>query len=276
MFVYPHKLMIKTCGATTLLKSLPLIMDIAKIHCGFSSVYRVFYSRKSFLFPERQVGPHRSWDEEVEYLDAHVQNGEAFVAGEPDDQWFLYLTPPAYDAPTHDDTIEILMTQLDRKAMLPFYQKPDEPSGVPGGQRVDRDTGLETVYPKAQVDSYLFEPCGYSANGLLDEGYYTIHVTPEPQCSYASFETTIPATASHPLQQVGKHRDPRVESARMLIRQVVDIFQPGRFTATYFRPTDDASVVTNTMDRFGGYKRTEKRVRAFHGYDFCLAQYTKI
>ena len=71
MFVYPHKLILKTCGTTTLLLALPEILNVARRYCGFEKVWRVFYSRKAFMFPERQVGVHRSWDSEVEFLNKH-------------------------------------------------------------------------------------------------------------------------------------------------------------------------------------------------------------
>ncbi|KAI8388411.1 S-adenosylmethionine decarboxylase [Radiomyces spectabilis] len=320
MFVYPHKLVIKTCGTTTLLKALPYIMEIARLRCGYDTVHRLFYSRKSFMFPEKQPGPHHSWDAEVQYLDDHFDNGAAYVIGDTNiDQWYLYLTgvnpgslrsshldqlmaetdglnwmasknwskmqqvrsvlhadlgyfQRGYSG--HDETIEILMTQLDRSAMEPFYHQLDEPSGLVGGRRVDADTGLEAIYPDAKVDSFLFEPCGYSANGLQKDGYYTIHVTPEPQCSYASFETTIPVSSSHPNPQ---HCD--ATSARTLIRQVINVFQPGSFTVTYFAshtPKEDNNIhkLVRTMAPFDGYKRKDRILYEFEGYDLIFAHYT--
>ncbi|KAI9322524.1 S-adenosylmethionine decarboxylase [Dichotomocladium elegans] len=329
MFVYPHKLIIKTCGATTLLSALPLILDIAKTHCGYQTTHRLFYSRKSFMFPEKQLEPHRCWDDEVRYLDTFfgmyrlfhaaicraltsiLAQGAAYTVGDTNgDEWYLYMTTPteipAVVSPCskplfqpqrqlrkrrqvsvprsrRDQTIEILMTQLNPAAMKPFYHRAGEPAGLEGGRRVDLETGLAKVYPSANVDSYLFEPCGYSANGLLDEGYYTIHVTPEPQCSYASFETTIPAIVSHAVKNPGKLREGSAEAVCMLIRQVIDIFQPGTFTVTHFASrnedddgTDQLGKMLQSMCNYGGYKRKDRICYEFDGYDLVFGQYKKI
>lgn len=181
---------------------------------------------------------------------------------------------------THDETIEILMTELNPEAMRAFYHRDDEPAGLIGGKRVDMETGLDQLYPEANVDSYLFEPCGYSCNGLLDDGYYTIHVTPEPQCSYASFETTIPVK---PVDTPGKNGHGREEAVRKLIRQVMDIFQPGSLTITYFSSHSDAdqqvdniNKLVRTVDQFGGYRRKDKIIHEFEGYDFIFAHYKKL
>jgi S-adenosylmethionine decarboxylase len=69
MFIYPHKIILKTCGTTTLLIAIPRLLEIASEYCQLNKVWRVFYSRKNFVFPEAQLGPHKDWNEEVKFLD---------------------------------------------------------------------------------------------------------------------------------------------------------------------------------------------------------------
>ena len=109
MFVFPHKLILKTCGTTTLLLGLRRMLRIAAVNAGFpahnspslneiktaATPYRVFYSRKNFLFPDKQRGPHRSWKDEVKYLDDMFVDGSAYMVGKMNgDHWYLYLTTP--------------------------------------------------------------------------------------------------------------------------------------------------------------------------------------
>lgn len=65
MFVYSNRLILKTCGTTTLLNAVPCILKVVEKHCNISQIDAIFYSRKSFLFPERQKYPHGSWNDEV-------------------------------------------------------------------------------------------------------------------------------------------------------------------------------------------------------------------
>ncbi|PSS37875.1 hypothetical protein PHLCEN_2v343 [Hermanssonia centrifuga] len=97
-FVSPHRLILKTCGTTLNLLGLPRILEIARAHAALPSVYRCFYSRKAFMFPERQHGPHRDWRAEVEYLDHIFPNGAAYTVGKVNgDHWLLYITGPGED-----------------------------------------------------------------------------------------------------------------------------------------------------------------------------------
>ena len=58
LFVYPERLMLKTCGTTQLLAAVPLLLKLAQglgMHACCTK-----YSRASFLFPEKQVRIARS------------------------------------------------------------------------------------------------------------------------------------------------------------------------------------------------------------------------
>ena len=417
MFVFPHKVVLKTCGTTTLLWGLPRLLEIAALDAGFPHVvaqptrgiaaaatpYRVFYSRKNFLYPEQQRGPHRSWRDEVKFLDQRFQGGSAYMIGKMNgEHWYLYitgpdtrLTPPPSPGrefldiletetkfvshpqrllPEHptdedeDETLEILMTDLDEKNARQFYLEdasavaegrylqrtrearkeaiqalgpiseerceslggstvinsaantrahsegsfdvfeqtssdhagfssdedeltfPEEltTEGHALGTVVSETCGLADVYPTskypdASIDAYLFTPCGFSANGVIPapggapDGhkkgsdathYFTVHVTPEPQCSYASFETNVPA------RQTGR------ETAEV-VEHVVGIFKPGRFSVTIFeaKPSGEdfgAGTKKNArMECIKGYRRIDRIVHDLDGYDLVFRYYER-
>jgi len=211
LFVFPTKLMIKTCGTTTLLKIIPKLLQFARM-CQLEIEY-VMYSRKNFLFPDKQIAPHLSWSHELEYLDEHF-DGQSYVLGPINkDHWYLYVADYSEpcDAASKEVTLELMMHKLDRMAASQFYRK----EGL--GDR-DKFPGVMELVEEQQTDEFNFTPCGYSMNGLADSVYSTIHVTPEPQCSYASFETNCSAS-----------------SYKQMILRVFDIFKPGTVTLTLFR-----------------------------------------
>ena len=79
LFVYSHKIVLKTCGTTTLLRCIPALLAAA---AKFGLVVEwISFTRKDFLFPKRQAFPHTSFDEEVKFLLAHFPEGSAYVLG---------------------------------------------------------------------------------------------------------------------------------------------------------------------------------------------------
>jgi S-adenosylmethionine decarboxylase len=388
MFVFPHKLILKTCGTTTLLSGLPELLRIAAREAGFidggdtaAVPYRVFYSRKSFMFPQKQMHPHRSWKDEVDCLDRWFGNGSAYMLGKTNgEHWYLYLTTPGLELTPpltpqsepadlefvdehteiktlqlledeavlfknigggrdggcgngiFDETLEVLMTDLDPVKARQFYL--EDASAVAAGQYrkqngdvssasedtdeefdgksvdsgfvdlpddlkseghalgavVSETCGLNDVYPRtnypdARIDSYIFAPCGYSANGVIPSPdssvatthYFTVHVTPEPHCSYASFETNVPG------RQSGR-------GTAEILEHVLSIFRPGRFSVTLFeakpaalelRPGRehfyDSSAAKRSlrMDKIKGYKRIDKIVHDLDGYDLVFRYYER-
>jgi S-adenosylmethionine decarboxylase len=141
-----------------------------------------------------------------------------------------------------------------------------------------------TEYPDARVDAYLFSPCGFSANGVVPapptaEGdkhsaahYFTVHVTPEPNCSFASFETNVPGGQSG-------------RSTAEIIEHVVDIFRPGRFSVTLFEAkgksanpygmAEKGNAGQRLVDPVRGYKRIDRIVHDFEDYDLIFRFYQR-
>jgi S-adenosylmethionine decarboxylase len=173
-----------------------------------------------------------------------------------------------------DQTVEIHMTGLSQEKMKKFYHDlAATPSGSVGGAWVDKETGIDQLYPSAEIDSYLFEPCGYSSNGLLDDRYFTFHVTPEPECSYASFESNIPVEKSH----TSKGDESPIED---LINSVLEIFDPSSFTVTYFTSHHEEhhnhNHMVHAMTTLKGYKRTNRILYELDGYDLMYGHYAKL
>lgn len=289
--MYPHKLILKTCGTTLNLLGLPRILDIAAKYCGFTTVHRFFYSRKSFMFPERQQGPHREWRAEVEYLDKifMTHRGSAYTVGKVNgDHWLLYLTNPG-DMGDHTDgfdghrdvaspgepveleqdyTLEILMTKLSPDARSAFFFPTAGSGAAPSPQEqadiVSHKLGIDALFATSMttLDAFAFTPCGYSANALLrpaagPEGYYTIHVTPEDGWSYASFECNVPLSHYPTSDEATKI----LPDLRTLIQRVVQIFQPGHLSLTLFVTS---STPPSPSDRHGEKNIIEAPVDSAH------------
>lgn len=295
MFVYERRLILKTCGTTTLLRALPRILEIARDYCGFTEIDALFYSRKSFLYPDRQPWPHTRWDNEVNYLDdifpsERFETG-AYVIGKMNgDHWCLYVCTPV-ESPfarsgyrgairaaqgqaeiqgleqKNDDsdvTFEMLMQNMSPSVAQQFWKTDSSLSEKESRAKkcqasepsVYQLTRISEIYPKASVDDYVFDPCGYSLNGLLGEDYFTIHVTPEEQCSYASFETSVSVGKMHSNHarrhccnrllddymdecdeeetQVDERKEEQYNCFIHLMRKVASVFQPKKFSTTLF------------------------------------------
>jgi S-adenosylmethionine decarboxylase len=237
-------------------------MAIAKTHASLPTVYRCFYSRKSFMFPESQLGPHRGWNDEVKFLDDIFRGGAAYTVGKVNgDHWLLYIAGPELgspprqvtpsvhildgDLPMQDYTIEILMSSLSPFARAPFLASKESTRPSDDGLALSSSLGISSIFPPelTTLDAYTFLPCGYSSNALLKvrnpatpddqtkgEGYFTIHVTPEEGWSYASFECNVPLP-TYPPSSTTQHSIPDLQT---LIQRVVSIFQPGRIMMTLF------------------------------------------
>ncbi|PIL34210.1 hypothetical protein GSI_03921 [Ganoderma sinense ZZ0214-1] len=146
-FVSPHRLILKTCGTTLNLLGVPRILDIAR-DAGFPTVHRLFYSRKAFMFPERQHGPHREWRAEIEFLDNLFPNGSAYTVGKVNgDHWVLYLTAPGGGTSVNGDTApssQSILHEADDVDTKPSDVSPD--TGPEGPLEDEADDATASDY----------------------------------------------------------------------------------------------------------------------------------
>lgn len=173
-----------------------------------------------------QPAPYNAWEAEVESLTqlfGHLGSSHAYTLGQPSAgclQWHLFVAQaqaaPAQLATPQGCSIEICSTGLCPRQALSFHRAD---SNFVSAAQTTAKTGIKSMLPNADIDDYLFEPCGYSMNGLEDDGVAsTIHITPEDHCSYASLEISGPKQAGS-IAAFG-------DDPSLVIRGAASIFRP--------------------------------------------------
>lgn len=295
LFISPHRLILKTCGTTLNLYGLPRILEIARDHANLPIVHQFFYSRKSFMFPERQLGPHKEWRAEVEYLDAIFSDGAAYTVGKVNgDHWLLYMTKPKafpssfsrtvgmsqFEGDESPDiskgidyTIEILMTHLSPAASAPFFSPQFGEENTPStyAQSLSFQTGISDLFPPhlTTLDAHSFTPCGYSSNALLKWSKLPpvgqFHKPPNGE-GYYTIHVTPESGWSYasfecnvPLPTSPTHEASSIPDLQTLVRRVVRIFQPAKLSLTLFI----SSVGNTNAGEEVGINAVEAAQRAF-------------
>ncbi|KAF8392495.1 hypothetical protein HHK36_022837 [Tetracentron sinense] len=238
LFIYPTKFIIKTCGTTLLLKSIPPLLSHAT-QMGLTLCW-CRYTRGTFIFPKAQPFPHTSFREEIIYLEQSLPINlcyrKACVMPSKITSQYSWHVYSASDENNHlvaqhlPDffTIEVCMTELDPVLARKFYR------GESGGGNYTSDTsgkemtevtGISNINPRAFVCDFAFDPCGYSMNGIDEAHYSTIHVTPEDGYSYASFECVM---------AINDHED-----INEVLKKVVQVFRPATMSVSTTSASED-------------------------------------
>ncbi|KAL3812742.1 hypothetical protein ACJIZ3_014010 [Penstemon smallii] len=235
LFVYPTKIIIKTCGTIQLLKSIRLLADHA-IKMGLT-LRGCRYTRGSFIFPDAQPYPHTSFKEEVLYFEKDLPKNLSYkkagvMNSKSCHKWHVFTACDEGHMGVMEDmlvddsyTVEICMTELDRVLAKKFFRRfNDGKTGDSAGLEMTEITGINDINRNALICDYAFDPCGYSMNGIDRNRYSTVHVTPEDGFSYASFEC------------IGSIYDEREELAEVL-KKVMKIFGPATMSVSTTCPS---------------------------------------
>ncbi|KAL7531481.1 hypothetical protein ACHAWF_003783 [Thalassiosira exigua] len=260
LFVYPRMIVLKTCGTTTLLRCVAVLIELGK-KVGLE-VDWLGYSRKNFSFPGDQAFPHGSFHQEMEYLYSHRSlcerlDGNGYTLGPvTGDHWFVFVADHTRRASPDGDhdadrVLNIMMFDIDEDVAQKFYYDryearngPDETEDESVRRISDEQTdaaGIRALVPGAKIDARAFEPCGYSMNAILFHSYSTMHITPEGGSSYASFET-----------------NQKLKNYAPLVGNVVRTFRPRRFVITLM--ADDGGMVDVGKNPLFGGNASDARI----------------
>lgn len=230
LFVFDDRATMITCGRTRLVDAALRLLE----HLDRDRVALLVYERKNEHFPERQ---HTTFLDDARRLDAVIPGAAYRFGVEHAHRIEMFVSSRDYAPDPGDTTLEVLMHGLDADRCAAFT--------APAPQRTARALGLDRILPGFSIDEFAFEPAGYSLNGLRGSDYYTIHVTPEREGSYASFETTWDFRA-----------DPSG-----VVKSVVELFRPESFDVLAFTP--DGSPVDVEL---AGYQRRKHVSGEVAGY----------
>ncbi len=211
LFVFDSRVIMITCGRTTLV---PAVMEMIDL-IGLDQVELLIYERKNEFFPAYQPSTF--------YDDARVLKqlipGRAFRFGDEDEHHvYLFHLENRYQPEPGDMTLEILMHGI-RDGLSSVFSK-----GNGATRELEK---LRSLHPGFVLDEHFFEPEGYSLNAVRDREYYTLHVTPQKQGSYVSFETNRCGEAD-------------VDQA---VRSLLEVFAPRSYLVVFFHPGGEAAPV---------------------------------
>lgn len=224
LFVMKNRILLITCGTTTLLNSIPNIL--VAISAVRGELEWVSFMHKNYSFPWEQKGPHTSLADEFATLKQHFPTGKPYIFGPVDsDHYFLFCYDDIIRPCSSEDDTQLSMTMygLDKEQTKHWFSDRFISTNAETAA-IRQATHLDDVVDDTwTLHDLQFEPCGYSINAIRREEYQTMHITPEDHCSFASYETNC-----------------RVANYYDRVKKVLGVFRPQRFTVIVFLDPESA------------------------------------
>lgn len=217
LFVWNDRIVMITCGKTVLVNSIFSFVE----YVSKDNVEFLVFQRKNEYYGHLQES---SFQEDYARLHGLI-SGKAYQFGDLDGHHnFLFHMDKSYKPKANDNTSELLMYHISGIAAEALR------CGKLDSNNIRRALGIDELFSDFQIDDFVFEPCGYSLNGIKGEDYITVHVTPEEGWSYVSFETSVDLTKDYP----------------GLIEKIVEIMKPKSFDLVTF----DMRAKLNLSDKY--------------------------
>ena len=191
LFIWPRRLVLLTCGETRPVTALStLFTDIDAQAVSFFRYEEKALAKEHFCYPDfkKLLTPTAAHFADIEFGSQGESNG---------DRIFFAQSGKSNASPCN----QLLCHGLSNEAS-DFFSAPHK-QGQQAAKLVDA----------ASSHQHWFSPQGYSENGIIDDKYYAIHVTPQGDKSYGGFETDL---------DLKEHPE--------LVDRLLSLFEPSRFT----------------------------------------------
>ncbi len=178
LFVWQDRILILTCGETQLVKAVEYFIQ----HIGAQAIKHLTYQRKNEYFANAQPS---CFGDDIKLIN-QLMPGKAYRFGEMDSHHnYVFHLDNDFIADADDITYEFLAYQISKKASQHLTQENLT------SKEIRQFLRLDSLLPNFIIDDFVFSPYGYSLNAIYQQQYLTIHVTPQMDSSYISFESNI-------------------------------------------------------------------------------------
>lgn len=239
LFVWDDRILIITCGKTSLTDAVPAILEFLPPE----NIAFFFYERKNLMYPGDQPS---NFESDVFALQNYFSGKSYRFGPSGSDHFHLFFYHQEIASDDNEPTLQILMHDVDPELVYSFDFKKN---GAPGRNRI---LGIvDGIHPEWVIDDHLFSPYGYSLNAITDNKYCSVHITPQPEESYASFETNIP-----------------VKDYSKIIDPVISAFKPGKYSLVLTSVNNETNMPLHQhllRECLPGYYAMEKCTYEFYG-----------
>ncbi|MGL5360964.1 MAG: adenosylmethionine decarboxylase, partial [Shewanella sp.] len=182
----------------------------------------------------RQLIPGKAW--RLGQLDSHHH--------------YFFCSDGSYRARADDCTLELLMYHIGADLADDLQSEALTPEGMCAR------LGLAALFPEFDFDTHLFDPLGFSLNGLWGAKYLSVHITPAMDQrdggSYVSFETNLD-----------------LARAPQIIARLLGVFSPQSFDLIGFNQSLAAQPFAEFLCLGRGFFTTEQ------GYNIDFSHYQR-
>ncbi len=184
LFVWDDRIVMITCGETKLIKAVHTFLK----RFPKEDILSLIFQRKNEYCSHLQK---TNFFSDIDSLKG-LFNGKSFRFGNMDGHHnFLFHLDKKFTPSPNDYTHELLMYHLGSDAKAIFCQEGQEKSNIREFLKLNK------YFNGWKIDDFVFQPYGYSLNAIKGPHYFTIHVTPQEEASYASFETNLALWGEH-------------------------------------------------------------------------------